>query len=553
MKFFTLFGLFIFFSASAISQTNYRSAASGNWTSPASWETFDGSIWIPAVSSPTSADGTITIRNGHTISLNGPVTADEIIVDNGGIFSVNVFVSTSGGNNLTLNDGPGTDLIVNGTLNLGGFNIITGTGNFNLNNIMNWTSGTLDVVTVAASGTSVNLSGDFGKNLNADLTINGTFNWATGATAGGISFTDATFTNNGILNENFSSDRGFLNLGGTNAFINNGRFVKNTTFGFFNNTVPFTNANDGIMSGVGSYNLTGTVSNTGDLSPGVTIGILTVTPSLVSGTTPNLWFRVEDGSGAGTGNDRLDFTGAVNISGATLIVTANSAAPLQTYTLMTAPGINGFVGSFANTVLPNGYTLNIDNTVNPSLVTVTKTIVTLPVVWGGFDIVKHGNQVHLKWTTLEEINTSHFIVEHSVDGRNYNAVGTLQAAGNSASTTEYSFVHNSPNLKAHNYYRIKQVDENTKVSYSNIRIAMFNVEDSHPVQIVNPTRGMLQMLVKSEDVSIEIVDNSGRVLRRQNVEPGLVTSNIQHLPSGTYHLIIYWNKIKIESQQILKY
>ena len=48
----------------------YRSVATGNWTSSSTWEiSADGAVWIAATSTPTSADDSITVRNGHVVSL----------------------------------------------------------------------------------------------------------------------------------------------------------------------------------------------------------------------------------------------------------------------------------------------------------------------------------------------------------------------------------------------------------------------------------------------------------------------------------------------------
>src|SRR5437870_4641554 len=185
---FCFLALALFFSLTTSAQPpaagDYRSAATGDWTDPAIWETYNGTAWIPASAAPSSTDGVITILSGHSVSINGPVTTDQTIVDAGGSLLVNVFSSVDGGNDLTIADGTGTDLIVNGTLFLGTFNVITGAGDILVNGTMTWTSGTLDAVTAIGSAGVANLSGDFTKNLNANLTNNGTFNSATGTSLG---------------------------------------------------------------------------------------------------------------------------------------------------------------------------------------------------------------------------------------------------------------------------------------------------------------------------------------------------------------------------------
>src|ERR1700738_1313772 len=109
-------------SVPAQSVGDYRSAATGNWNATITWERFDGTTWVAAVGTPTSADGVITIRSPHvvTISASG-LSYDQIVVDSGAQVTVAAAVTH------TLANGTGTDLTINGTwLNSGGTWTVTG-------------------------------------------------------------------------------------------------------------------------------------------------------------------------------------------------------------------------------------------------------------------------------------------------------------------------------------------------------------------------------------------------------------------------------------------
>ncbi|WP_124642271.1 T9SS type A sorting domain-containing protein [Amniculibacterium aquaticum] len=81
----------------------YRTTATGNWNQASTWESsVDGVTWTAASSTPKNTDNTITIRNGHTVTINSSITADQIVIENGGTLS-----TTAG---LTLNDGAGDDV-----------------------------------------------------------------------------------------------------------------------------------------------------------------------------------------------------------------------------------------------------------------------------------------------------------------------------------------------------------------------------------------------------------------------------------------------------------
>ncbi|MCJ7449733.1 MAG: hypothetical protein MUO72_18820, partial [Bacteroidales bacterium] len=100
---------------------DYRTAATGNWNAIATWETYNGTAWVAASSTPTSANGVITILNGHTVTVTASNTVDQVIIDAGGQVTVNA------GQTLTIANGTGTDMTVNGTLVNSGTITTTGT------------------------------------------------------------------------------------------------------------------------------------------------------------------------------------------------------------------------------------------------------------------------------------------------------------------------------------------------------------------------------------------------------------------------------------------
>jgi len=90
---------------------DYRSIATGNWNATSTWERYNGSAWVAASATPTSAAGVISIQSGHTVSVTANVTVDQVVVDAGGIL-------TNSAATLTVANGTGSDLDVSGTVNL---------------------------------------------------------------------------------------------------------------------------------------------------------------------------------------------------------------------------------------------------------------------------------------------------------------------------------------------------------------------------------------------------------------------------------------------------
>ena len=94
----------------------FRSVASGNFNSTSTWEqsTDNGSTWVSATSVPSATDGTVTVSSGYTVTVGSNVSSDQVVINSGGI------VNVSTGITWTIQDGSGTDLNVQGKLNVDG-------------------------------------------------------------------------------------------------------------------------------------------------------------------------------------------------------------------------------------------------------------------------------------------------------------------------------------------------------------------------------------------------------------------------------------------------
>jgi hypothetical protein len=309
--------LFFFFGLSATAQTagDYRTISSGNWSTLAAWQRFNGSTWVAAASTPTSADGVISIRSTHTIILNVPVTGDQVIVDAGGAFTID-------GGNFTLNNGSGDELTINGIMNFNG-NTLAGTGTVLINN-----AGTLVLGTSAVKTTDAGVT----------ITNNGTINWTEGGVNGDGPFINngifsisasATWqhggglTNNGTINKTAGathigtpwSNSGTINFSG-GSLTSSQAFTNTGTIGFTNgaawqNSSTFNHNTGSVISGTGSFANSGTLNlNIGQVFPATLVfsnsGIINGNGNL----TVNNDFVIQGqilGTGAFTLNGNGDF------------------------------------------------------------------------------------------------------------------------------------------------------------------------------------------------------------------------------------------------------
>lgn len=176
-----------------------------------------------------------------------------------------------------------------------------------------------------------------------------------------------------------------------------------------------------------------------------------------------------------------------------------------------------------------------DNTTNAG-VQQAYSVIPFPVTWLNFTAVKQENAVLLNWQTASEINTSQFILYHSVNGYDFNVeLGSVNATGNSVSLHNYSLKDNYP-FNGMNYYRLKQVDKNGSFSYS--AIVAVNFESGFKLSCYpNPFTSFLTIDIGSVTVSATaytITDFRGKVIKTGYLARRVTILPLSGLPTGAY-------------------
>ncbi len=161
----------------------------------------------------------------------------------------------------------------------------------------------------------------------------------------------------------------------------------------------------------------------------------------------------------------------------------------------------------------------------------------LPVRLVSFSAQYVDGQVQLKWQSAEEKNTSHFEIEKSGDGKNFAALLTKKAQGNSAALVSYQALDNSP-LSGTSYYRLKMVDLDGTFEYS--KMVAVSAESELLVRAYpNPCQGNSIHFVAgngSKLVLKSVSDLFGKQVgyRAAHAAEGLQVSFPQSLPAGFY-------------------
>jgi hypothetical protein len=159
----------------------------------------------------------------------------------------------------------------------------------------------------------------------------------------------------------------------------------------------------------------------------------------------------------------------------------------------------------------------------------------VPLTLLSFDAFKNKNKVDLKWTTTNEINTSHFDIERSSDGVSFIKIGKVNSV-NATGINNYSSEDIQP-LKGINFYRLKQVDIDGRFTYSNINKVLFeNFGDAVNIY-PNPAKDYIQFdfASKQKTILINLFDMQGRLIRTTtlaNVLP--LKLNVEILSKGNY-------------------
>lgn len=177
-----------------------------------------------------------------------------------------------------------------------------------------------------------------------------------------------------------------------------------------------------------------------------------------------------------------------------------------------------------------------------------------------FDAVKTGETSTLTWQTANEQNSESFIIERSSNGRVWESIGNVAAAGNSRTMLAYKFIDHNP-LSGLNFYRLKVMEIGGKYNYSNIKDLMFDGRTLPTITNIlpNPFTNEIKVdfnLPTENEVSIYILDALGKVVgstvfhadKGQNT----VSFNTENYAKGIYFVNFYAEGINISSKKIVK-
>ncbi len=187
----------------------------------------------------------------------------------------------------------------------------------------------------------------------------------------------------------------------------------------------------------------------------------------------------------------------------------------------------------------------------------------LPVKYLSFDASLEDKTVSLKWMTNGETGDIDFEIERSFNGNNFSAFTVVSNGFDNGSEKIYTALDNSKELleKSIVYYRLKQVDINGKINYSNsVAVRLPSTNGVHMSVSPNPFTEKVNIAFNSfqnGNAEISVVSITGiPVLNKKTIITkgynSLQLDGIASLPAGMYMARLIVNGEVIDKQKIMK-
>ncbi|CAF3927832.1 unnamed protein product, partial [Rotaria sp. Silwood1] len=162
-----------------------------------------------------------------------------------------------------------------------------------------------------------------------------------------------------------------------------------------------------------------------------------------------------------------------------------------------------------------------------------------PVKFRNYNLkLANEKQIINSWTTATEVNTSHFNIQRSVDGKNFENAGKVDAKGFGSNYSFTDYLTN--NLNSTIYYRLEVVDFNGTKTYSDIKSIRIN--NTQAISIFpNPAKNNFTITHKTavKNATINIVNKEGKICLSKVIEQGVNTTfiNTSTLSAGNYFVV----------------
>jgi hypothetical protein len=167
----------------------------------------------------------------------------------------------------------------------------------------------------------------------------------------------------------------------------------------------------------------------------------------------------------------------------------------------------------------------------------------LPLSLTTFTAQLLNNRTILSWSTDMELNASHFVIQRSIDGIDYEDAGIVFTQGQGPSHRDYNFSDNINGIGVKIiYYRLKMVDLDGEYNLSEVlQVRLISGTEATSLSIYpNPASSEIRVTIpvswQNKTVSYSIYDMQGILMKQRNSSNAGQTEAlpINDLPAGNY-------------------
>lgn len=548
---------------------------------------------IGGSSTPSSLAQLVIAKSSNAVvTMNVNISNLAILYIQSGILFTSTYTlaQDAGGGFLLIDDGA--------TLRLGGTNTLPGFSGYGLGsnsnvdyagttqsignaaiygNLLITAAGTKNaIVPFITAGNFTMTNGTFTSIVTVTHTVGG--NWQ--MTGGTFNNTNITIVMNGTDTQDISSTGAFKNLTINKAsglVTLSSDITVSTALTLTAGKISMGNrnltiGNSGVINGAGAANYIIATGN-GSLNQqvvaggnkvfpvGLTNAYTPATVALTAGSTTdviNVRMLTAPYHGGLSGDPQTNY--AVNATwliGENVAGGSNASITLQWPLSLELPGFNRTLSRLAHFTSGTWEFGNADIPAtgsNPYSVTRTgftdfspfavSTYMALPVTWLTITGRNENTNNFINWSVASELNNDHFVVEVSVSGNRFTAIGEIKGAGTTDTEQRYSFVHYDVKEPVY-YYRIKQVDIDGKYSYSKIvKVTADNTAKNSVSLLSNPVHGNLVVSIVAKRFSagsISIADAAGKIVytekTRLSTGSNTISIGVSKYAAGIYYFV----------------
>lgn len=192
--------------------------------------------------------------------------------------------------------------------------------------------------------------------------------------------------------------------------------------------------------------------------------------------------------------------------------------------------------------------------------TTTGTAILLDLKLLDFAAKRVAKSVELTWQTKDERNMSHFELERSADGINFEMIASVSTQAKNQ-INYYVWKDEVPYL-GRNYYRLKMVETTGQIIYSEIRVVSFDDTVPYTIRIApNPFKGALNIelytnLTAETPTSIMVYNTLGQVVYATQKSLSMGQVRLEIAEAGTWeagcYTVVLRNEQFTQQKQIIK-